>query len=158
MDNNQNTSEIVKEIMNWQDVGHATQIITDKIHSSGYKPDAIIAIARGGLIIGGTLGYALKVKNLFSINVEFYTGINKRLPEPRILSNTPDLSELEEANILIADDVADTGTTFAFLDEFFRGKVKQVRYAAFYEKPESLVKCDYVWKRTEHWIEFPWDK
>jgi hypothetical protein len=25
-----------------------------------------------------------------------------------------------------------------------------------YEKPRSLVRCDYVWKRTDAWIDFPW--
>jgi uncharacterized protein len=31
-----------------------------------------------------------------------------------------------------------------------------VRSAVVYEKPGSLVKCDYVWKRTDQWINFPW--
>ncbi|MCI0686182.1 MAG: hypothetical protein L0Y54_02930 [Sporichthyaceae bacterium] len=34
--------------------------------------------------------------------------------------------------------------------------VTEVRAAVVYEKPHSLVKCDYVWKRTEQWIDFPW--
>jgi len=25
-----------------------------------------------------------------------------------------------------------------------------------YEKPRSLIRCDYVWKRTDRWINFPW--
>jgi hypothetical protein len=25
-----------------------------------------------------------------------------------------------------------------------------------YEKPHSVVKCDYVWKRTDLWVNFPW--
>ena len=25
-----------------------------------------------------------------------------------------------------------------------------------YEKPRSLVRCDYVWRRTDRWIDFPW--
>jgi hypothetical protein len=31
-----------------------------------------------------------------------------------------------------------------------------VRSAVIYEKPRSLIKCDYVWKRTDRWINFPW--
>jgi hypothetical protein len=27
-----------------------------------------------------------------------------------------------------------------------------------YEKPQSLIKCDYVWKRTGLWINFPWSR
>ncbi len=25
-----------------------------------------------------------------------------------------------------------------------------------YEKPRSVVKCEYVWQTTDNWIEFPW--
>jgi hypothetical protein len=31
-----------------------------------------------------------------------------------------------------------------------------VRTAVIYEKPQSVVSCDYVWRRTDRWINFPW--
>ena len=34
--------------------------------------------------------------------------------------------------------------------------VGEVRSAVLYEKSHSLVKCEYVWKRTDQWINFPW--
>jgi hypothetical protein len=34
--------------------------------------------------------------------------------------------------------------------------VEDARSAVIYEKPQSLIKCDYVWKRTDRWINFPW--
>jgi hypoxanthine phosphoribosyltransferase len=39
---------------------------------------------------------------------------------------------------------------------FCVGKVGEVRCAVLYEKPQAIVKCDYVWKRTDLWIDFPW--
>ena len=103
-----------------------------------------------------SLGYALSVKNLYTMNVEFYTGVNERLDVPLILPPTPDMALLRDAQVLIADDVADTGHTLATVKEFCEGKVAQVRCAVLYEKPRSLVKCEYVWKRTDQWIDFPW--
>ncbi|MGB1681140.1 MAG: phosphoribosyltransferase, partial [Acidimicrobiales bacterium] len=35
-------------------------------------------------------------------------------------------------------------------------RVGEVRSAVLYEKSHSLVKCEYVWKRTDQWINFPW--
>ena len=32
----------------------------------------------------------------------------------------------------------------------------EVRAAVIYEKTQSLIKCDYVWRRTDAWINFPW--
>ena len=58
--------------------------------------------------------------------------------------------------ILIADDVADTGHTLRSVQEFCAGKVAEVRCAVLYEKSHSLVHCDYVWMRTDQWINFPW--
>ena len=59
-------------------------------------------------------------------------------------------------HILIVDDVADTGHTLKSVEEFCEGKVGEVRTACIYEKSHSVVKCDYVWKRTDEWINFPW--
>jgi hypoxanthine phosphoribosyltransferase len=58
--------------------------------------------------------------------------------------------------MLIVDDVADTGRTLEVVQEFCAGKIAEVRTAVLYEKPQSLVKCDYVWRRTDRWIDFPW--
>ena len=69
----------------------------------------MLAIARGGLLVAGALSYALGVKNTFTMNVEFYTGVDERLEMPMILPPVPDLVDFSETQVLIADDVADTG-------------------------------------------------
>ena len=52
--------------------------------------------------------------------------------------------------------MADTGATLALVKEFCEGKVAEVRCAVLYEKPRSTVSCEYVWRRTDRWIDFPW--
>ena len=116
----------------------------------------ILGIARGGLLVAGAIGYALGVKNTFTMNVEFYTGIDERLDVPMILPPVPDLVDFAETRVLIADDVADTGATLKLVQEFCEGKVAEVRSAVLYEKPRSTVQCEYVWRRTDRWIDFPW--
>jgi Predicted phosphoribosyltransferases len=39
---------------------------------------------------------------------------------------------------------------------FCAGHVADVRCAVVYEKPHSTVRCEYVWRRTARWINFPW--
>ena len=131
--------------MTWDIFGTASRELATNIAESGYEPDIILAIARGGLLAAGALGYALAVKNLYTMNVEFYTGVDERLPVPMILPP-----------VLIVDDVADTGHTLKIVQDFFKGRVKEVRSAVLYEKPHSVVQCDYVWKHTDLWINFPW--
>ena len=144
-----------REILTWDLFGEASRWLAQEV-ADDYDVDMILAIARGGLLIGGALGYALAVKNVYSMNVEFYTGVDERLEVPRILPPAPDFVDLQDARILIADDVADTGHTLLSVQEFCAGKVAEVRTAVLYEKPHSLVKCDYVWRRTDRWINFPW--
>jgi hypoxanthine phosphoribosyltransferase len=145
-----------RELMSWDDLGLGTRELAQAIYDDGYRPDMVLAIARGGMLVAAALGYALGVKNTFTMNVEFYTGIDSRLEVPMILPPVPDLVDFHETRVLIADDVADTGATLALVQEFCEGKVAEVRCAVLYEKPRSTVKCEYVWRRTDRWITFPW--
>jgi hypothetical protein len=145
-----------REVMAWEDLGTGARELAERIHADGFEPDVVLAIARGGLLVAGALGYALGVKNTYTMNVEFYTGVDERLPAPMILPPVPELVDLTEAKLLIADDVADTGRTLALVKELCVGKVDEVKTAVLYEKPTSVVDSDYVWRRTDRWITFPW--
>ena len=146
----------VREILSWSDFGSGCRELASAIAADSYSPDIILAIARGGLFVAGGLGYALSVKNIYVMNVEYYTGINERLPLPVALPPTPQLVDIEDAKLLIADDVADTGHTLALVHDFCRGKVAEVRSAVLYQKPSSTIDSQYVWRRTDRWIDFPW--
>jgi hypoxanthine phosphoribosyltransferase len=145
-----------REVMSWDDLGRGSRELAEAVAADGYRPDMILGIARGGLLVAGGLGYALGIKNTFTMNVEFYTGVDERLEIPMILPPVPDLVEFHETRVLIADDVADTGATLQLVKEFCAGKVAEVRCAVLYEKSRSSVRCEYVWRRTDRWITFPW--
>jgi len=145
-----------RETLTYEAFGTASRELAQQVADDGFEPDLILSIARGGLFLGGALGYALDVKNLFVMNVEFYTGVDQRLDLPVVLPPTLDVVDLTGANVLVADDVADTGKTLELVRDFCAGYVAAVRTAVIYEKPRSLVRCDYVWKRTDRWVDFPW--
>ena len=142
--------------MSWDELGAGARELAEAILADGYRPDMLLSIARGGLVVGGALAYALDVKNTFTMNVEFYVGVDERLPMPMILPPVPELVDLDEARVLVVDDVADTGGTLALVKDFCAGKVREARVAVLYEKPHSAVRCEYVWRRTDRWIDFPW--
>ena len=146
----------VREILTWEGFGEGGRELARQVAEDGYRPDLILAIARGGLFPAGILGYALSVKNIYLINVEYYTGVEERLPMPVALPPVPELVDLEDMSVLIADDVADTGHTLAFVHDFCRDRVGSVRTAVLYQKPQSVIDCEYVWRRTDRWIDFPW--
>lgn len=145
-----------REILTWDLFGTASRELATTIAQDSFQPDLILSIARGGLFAAGALGYALNVKNLHVMNVEFYTGVDERLDLPVMLPPVPNVVDLTGAKVLVADDVADTGATLKLVRDFCEDHVAEVRCAVIYEKPRSMVKCEYVWRRTDQWINFPW--
>ena len=145
-----------REVLDWKLYGRGVRELATMVAKDGYRPDMILAIARGGLFCAGSLGYALSVKNVYVMNCEYYTGVGERLPVPVVLPPPVDFVDLRESKVLIADDVADTATLSNWCATCASDKVAEVRSAVLYEKPQSLVRCEYVWRCTERWINFPW--
>ena len=145
-----------REVLTYELFGTAVRELARQVVHDGCEPDLVLCIARGGLGLGMGLGYALDVKNLSAVNVEFYTGIDERLAMPIMLPPTPAVVDLAGLKVLIADDVADTGRTLEVVRDFCADHVAEARVAVVYEKPWTVIHPEYVWRRTEAWIDFPW--
>ena len=145
-----------REDLSWTDFGRAGRELAQTIADDGYRPELVLTVARGGLFLAGSLSYALDVKAMYLVNVEFYTGVDARLEMPVLLPPAPQPSDLDGARVLIVDDVADTGATLELVRDFCAPHVADARIAVVYQKPSSIVTCEYVWKRTDRWVNFPW--
>ena len=100
-----------REVLTWEGFGDASRELTQQIVDSGWIPDLIVAIARGGLIPAGAIAYAMDVKAIGTMNVEFYSGIGETLEEPQLLPPLMDVSAMDGKRVLVVDDVADSGKT-----------------------------------------------
>lgn len=145
-----------KEILTWDGLGQATDDLARAVVDSGFRPEIIIAVARGGMLLAGSLTYALGVKLTDAINVEFYTDVHETLPDPVLLAPMLDTKAIAGKQLLIVDDVADSGRTLGLVIKLLRGFGADVRSAVLYSKPQSVVEADFVWKTTDKWIIFPW--
>ena len=137
-------------------MGDATRELATSIAASGFEAEVVIAIARGGLLVGGALAYALGVKSCGSINVELYTGVDETLPEPLVLPPHLDGTSLAGRRVLIADDVSQSGLTLKLAVEIITRMGAEVRTACFYTKPQTVFRPDFSWRSTDRWIVFPW--
>jgi hypoxanthine phosphoribosyltransferase len=145
-----------REVLTWEQFGVASRQLAEIVVADGYRPDVVLAIARGGLTVAGALSYALGVKNCGSMNVEFYTGVDERLDVPVVLPPALDLVDVRGLRVLVADDVADTGHTLRLVREVLEQHVAEARTAVLYRKPGSVVAPDYSWQEVDRWIVFPW--
>ncbi len=151
------TSELTdKEILTWEGFAGATRDLAHVVADSGFDPEIIIGVARGGMIPAGALTYALGVKLTDAINVEFYTDVAETLPAPVLLAPMLDIESIRGRRLLVVDDVVDSGRTLALVLELLRKSGADVRSAVIYAKPSTIVEPDFEWKRTDKWIVFPW--
>lgn len=137
-----------REELDYAGFGAAVRELATQVVETGFEPDWIVAIARGGLLIGGAVAYALSLKNIGVVNVEFYTDVDERLDVPVMLPPALDLADIANSRLLVIDDVADTGETLKLVVDTCRPAVAELRSMVLYEKPRSVITCEYVWRHT----------
>jgi hypoxanthine phosphoribosyltransferase len=146
----------VKEVLTWDGFGTAGRELAQLIAASDFRPEIVIAVARGGLLAAGYLAYALGLKLADAINVEFYTDVHATLPDPVLLAPLLDHDAVRGKRLLVVDDVADSGRTLALVLDLLREHGAEPRSAVLYAKPTAQIEPDFVWRRTADWIVFPW--
>ncbi|WP_438855270.1 phosphoribosyltransferase [Agromyces sp. M3QZ16-3] len=150
------TGGVRREILTWDEFADASRALAGDVLGSGFRPDVVIAIARGGLLLAGAIAYALGTKSCGSINVEFYTGVDERLPEPVLHPPMLDAPALEGRRVLLVDDVSDSGRTLRKVVDLLSDAGAEVRTATLYTKSHTVLAPDYDYRRTDDWIVFPW--
>ncbi|GAA3943608.1 phosphoribosyltransferase [Pseudoclavibacter caeni] len=146
----------IREVLLWNEFGEAARELARQIVASGFEFDVIVAIARGGLLPAGAISYALDTKKCASLNVEFYSGIGETLDEPMVLPPFLDVDSLRGRRVLLVDDVVDSGRTLQMVVRMLEEQGADVKSATLYEKPTTVIRPDFVWRRTARWIMFPW--
>jgi len=120
------------------------------------SPDALLAIARGGLTIGHFLSERLETREIYALNAVSYEN-EKKIGKPQIF-NIPDLSG--KKSVLLLDDISDSGET---LDEVIKVLKKKyphliIKSATIFYKEKTKIIPDIVLHKTDKWIVFFWDK
>ncbi|MEA3373358.1 MAG: phosphoribosyltransferase family protein [Campylobacterota bacterium] len=121
-----------------------------------YQPDLIVAIARGGMMLGQVMGYGLGVRNVQTIHVESYDGDCQR--DSVSVYGSCDLSNAKR--VLIVDDIVDSGETLqAVLETLQRSSPDvQIKTAALFYKSTASVSPDFKVREATEWIGFFWEK
>jgi len=145
-----------RENLSWNDFGSASRDLALDVLKSGFDPEIVVAIARGGLLLAGAIAYALGAKSCGSVNAEFYTGVGTRLPEPIMLPPLLDEASIEGKRVLLVDDVSDSGRTLAMVVQLLEIAGAEVRTVCLYSKPGTVYEPSYTWRTTDRWINFPW--
>jgi uncharacterized protein len=137
-------------------------LLARKIYDSGFIPDALVVLWRGGTPIGVVIHEFLAFKGIetyhTAIKVVSYAGIGDRR-EPRVEQIDRLLAFLRpESRVLIVDDIFDSGSTMEKVVEALLPHVREIRVATLFYKEASNVTSlvpDYYQYKTDNWIVFP---
>ncbi len=143
-------------VLDWDDLYWDVHELARKIRESGYRPEMLVAVARGGWVIGRLLSDFLSVHEVAGLTIRFYRDIGETEEKPRIIQ--PLREAASGKKVLIVDDIVDSGETMklAVKHVLEKGAV-EVRTAAPYLKPWSMYKPDYYVRVVEGWVVFPYE-
>jgi uncharacterized protein len=149
-------SNIDYEVPTWNQIYEILLCQAQKIKTQNYKPDLIIAIARGGVVPARILSDLLETPNLSFIQIEFYTNINQTLQEPTLKQTLT--TNVTGKKILLIDDISDTGKSLKLAKTHLQHQgAIEIKTATLYKKTQSVTTPDFYEKQTTNWVVFPWD-
>lgn len=144
------------ELYSWQEFGEHVLALAKNIIESGEQFDRIIALAKGGTAIARPLGDLCGIKELSSMQIEFYTGIGETNNLPVITQSIP--VKLRGERVLVVDDIADSGKTLSVANEYLNlHGVSEVETATLITKSWTKTKPKFSYYQTDAWVIFPWE-
>jgi len=144
------------EVATWNHIYAMLLSQAEKIRRSGFKPDVIVGVTRGGWVPARVLSDLLGISSLATVGVEFYLGVAETRNEPVLTQGVSAVVEGKKA--LLVDDVADTGKSLQLARKHLQQQgTTEVKIATLYRKPSSVITPDFYEKETRSWVVFPWD-
>lgn len=149
------------QLVSWNEIVDWTRNLSRIIKESGFKPDLIVAVARGGFVPARLLCDFMGVDNLASIQSQHWTEAAKA--EEKAIIKFPVTIDAENLNVLIVDDIVDTGDTLKLARDFIAEKWRphSVRTAALqWISPVAKFKPDYYYIEVKEWVwfQYPWTR
>lgn len=144
-------------VLSWDELLRDAALLVRKIKGAGYRPDLLVAVARGGWVIGRILSDCLGVDLAFSLTIKSYKGLAKREGEA-VLQTLPNSRTLEGKTALVVDDVSDSGSTLKTAVKLVQGAgIAEVRTATLYVKPRTCYIPDFYVRSVDGWVVFPYE-
>jgi len=148
-------------LVSWDDIVKWSRELAKKVKESGYKPDVIVAVARGGFVPARLLCDFLGVENLLSLQSQHWTEAAKAAE--RAIIKFPYKVDLTGKKVLLVDDIVDTGESLALAKKYIleNWRPKELRIATLqWIKPVAKIKPDYYLIEVTEWVwfQYPWTR
>jgi len=121
-----------------------------------FKPDHIVGIARGGLSLTHAVAEGLEIRDVQTIRTELYDEMQRR----EKISIFGECKFTESSNVLVLDDIADSGETLDSVMKNLISKNPSVNFisATLFYKKTSSYEPDIWINEANDWIDFFWER
>jgi hypoxanthine phosphoribosyltransferase len=145
------------ELISWDHATTLSRSLAAMIRVSRFQPDIVIAIGRGGYVPARIVCDRLLMNDLTSIKIEHWGTAAHKLEQAQV--RFPLSVNVEGMDILVVDDITDTGETLMAAREYLAlARPGEIRTGVLQHKTSSAYQPDYYaelisdWK----WIVYPW--
>jgi hypoxanthine phosphoribosyltransferase len=141
---------------------HDAFTLAARIVASGFRPDVLLVIWRGGTPIGIAVHEFLLYKGIQTyhavLKAESYIAIEESV-EPRIEHLDALLEDIApNSRVLLVDDIFDTGRTMQRVSGILKQRTPHIKIATLYWKEtqnQTALVPDFYLRKTDRWIVFP---
>jgi len=144
------------ELVSWKDAVSLSKDLAECIRGR-YHPDLVIAIGRGGYVPGRVVCDSLLITTLTSIRIEHWGEAATCYGEAHV--RYPLSVDVEGQDLLVIDDVTDTGRTLIAAREYLQSlRPATIKTGVIHHKTTSTFIPDFYAKMVPdwHWIVYPW--
>lgn len=144
----------VPQEVSWSEVEEYTRELALKIADSGFEPDWIIGISRGGWEPAIKLAHLMRWKPFASIDV-------KKDGERRYVDKNPHINwnAFSGQKVLLMEDMLETGRSADVARVFLQEHGVDVRIGCYFSRNDTEVQPDYVLKEgLPETVKFPWER
>ena len=147
-------------LVSWKDIERWTKDIVKKVIDSGYKPDIVIGLARGGLVPARLISDYLNIKDLYAVKTEHW-GVTAT-PDGKAKLAQGLQVDISGKRVLVVDDITDTGQSLKLaVDHIAKQKPKEIKSATLLHITHSKYVPHYYSEEVPEdnwtWFIFPWN-
>lgn len=149
------------KLVSWDEVVDWVRGLAAKIEESGWRPDLVVAVSRGGFVPARLLCDFMDISDLLAVQSQHW--VEAARAAERAILKYPYRIDAQGKRVLVVDDIVDTGETLELARDFIASEWKpaEVRTAAMqWISTVAKFKPDYYYLEVRDWtwFQYPWTR
>ncbi len=141
--------------LSWFNIQGDIERLGEKIEAK-VNPEVIIGILRWGAVVACLLSDYLGLRRVYALGCSYYRGVQEKGGRVEVYQE-PNLKGFKGKEVLLVDDVSDSGATLAKAKKHLvDANLSPVYTATLHVKPWTSSPPDFYVKTYDGWVVYPW--